>query len=450
MSLSSTPIKARQHAPLEKGLNKFLTPFDLFFKSQSSSGFLLLACAIVAMVLANSGLKDTYTAINHLPLRIGLGDSTIEHSLHHWVNDGLMVIFFFILGMEIKYEILAGELRDLRQSVLVIFMAVGGMLIPAAIYFYVAGGVASQGWGIPMATDTAFALGALAILGSRVPRSAAVLLSALAIVDDIGAVLVISIFYTANINFLDFVFAVATIGVMCLFNLMGVRRPIYYLVGGIILWWWVQESGIHPTTAGILAAMTVPARPYTNTQWFSRRMRELLTRFDQLDRPSQSILEEHRQHDVVEEVHRVAVQTTTPLQHWNTALDKPVVFLIVPLFAFLNAGVTLPSNLGAMNAPVMWATSLGLILGKGIGISLFAFLALRLGVARLPEGLQFAQIIGLAFLAGMGFTMSLFISALAFPDNAVLLAQAKLGIIGGSLVAGAVGFSILFQQATRS
>ncbi len=441
MRTEKIPDSKREHAPLEKGFEKLLSPFGVFFRSQASTGVLLLLGALLAMGLANSSYREFYEEIGHLPLSVGLGDWRIEHTLHHWVNDGLMVMFFFILGLEIKRELLAGALKEIRQSMLVLIMAVGGMLVPAGIYlgFLQGNSVAVHGWGIPMATDTAFALGALALLGRRAPRSAAVLLSALAIVDDIGAVLVITVFYTSDINWQSLITAAGVVGLMFLFNLLGMRKPVCYAIGGLALWWFVHQSGVHATTAGILAAMTVPARPYADTGWFSKRLTRLLRRFERLNRPEKSILEQSRQHDLVEEVHQVAVMATTPLQHWGSILDRPVSLTIVPLFAFLNAGVAIPDGLLSEWSPVMLVTMASLVVGKSVGIAGFAGVALALGWVSMPKDLRFAHIVGLGMLAGMGFTMSLFIGALAFADYPDVLAEAKLGILAGSLVAGVLG-----------
>ena len=272
----------------------------------------------------------------------------------------------------------------------------------------------------------------------------------MAIIDDIGAVLVISLFYTEHIALNALAGAAAALIALLVLNQSGVRHPLWYLMGGVVLWWFIYQSGVHATTAGILAAVMVPARPYAQTRWFSRRMPGLLQRFEKLDEPDTSILETQRQHQVLEEVKQVALQTTTPVQHWGSVLDKPVSLLILPLFAFLNAGVVLPTSTSALtHAPVMWATGLALVIGKGLGISLFAWLFVRLGWAKLPDDMHFGHITGLGLLAGMGFTMSLFIATLAFGDSSDLLLQAKLGIMGGSLVAGVTGVIVLLLSGGK-
>lgn len=453
MSGSEPSDRERELAPLERPADKLLTPLEIFLRSQSTSGVLLLVAAIAALALANSRFDGLYASLNSLPFSVSLGDWRVSHSLHHWVNDGLMVLFFFVLGLEIKRECLAGDLRDIRQSGLVLMMALGGMLVPAAVYVLIvplADVTAIRGWGIPMATDTAFAIGILTLLGKRVPRSALVSISALAIVDDIGAILVISIFYTESV---DVGYLLAAGGVLLLllfFNLTGFRRPLLYMAGGVLLWWYTQHSGVHATTAGILAALMVPARPYAQTGWFSRRMKKLINRFDDLDEADKTILEETRQHDLAEKAREVAELATTPLQRWAGILDRPVSLTILPLFAFLNAGVRISTeDLNLTGSPVMVGIMGGLVLGKVVGISLFAWAGIRLGLVTLPGGLTLRHIVGLGFLAGIGFTMSFFISALAFEESPALLAQAKLGVLCGSLLAGILGVAWMLL-ATRS
>ncbi|MDO6559862.1 Na+/H+ antiporter NhaA [Paraglaciecola chathamensis] len=439
------PLKDRDRelAPLERKFNHFIFSFEQFFKSQATASITLLLAAMAAMFIANSQWHETYQDISHMAFSISLGDFAISYSLHTWVNDGLMVLFFFLLGLEIKYECLVGDLKDFRDSSLVIAMAVGGMLIPACIYAGIAmtgTDVAMRGWGIPMATDTAFALGILALLGSKAPRSAAVTLSALAIVDDMGAVAVIGLFYTENIHLVSLGYAGLTLLGLMLMNLLGFRRPIFYMLGGILLWWFVLQSGVHATAAGILAALAVPTRPYAQSSWFSRNMRSVLNRFEKNDRDDKSILEQQEQHELVEQAQDIAAMTTTPIQRWGHVLNRPVSLMILPIFAFINAGVALPSELDKIFESVVFvAVGSGLVLGKVIGISLFAWFAVKCNFARLPKGLNFHHIIALASLAGVGFTMSLFIASLGFANYPQLLAQAKLGILAGSVIAAIIG-----------
>ncbi|EAQ96375.1 Na+/H+ antiporter NhaA [Congregibacter litoralis] len=449
----SSDDQLREKAPLEKPAEKLLAPLSQFVRSQAASGILLAIAVVLAMVMANNGFHELYETIKHLHFSISLGSTAVDMSLKHWVNDGLMVLFFFLLGLEIKRELIAGELRDVRKSSLVFFMAAGGMILPALVYLAVNGVTdagAARGWGIPMATDTAFALGILAAMGSRVPRVAIVLLSALAILDDIGAVMVISLFYTDEVLLAPLFRAVFVLFLLLVLNLSGFRRPLPYGLLGVALWWFVLQSGVHATTAGILAAMAVPARPYGSTTWFLEKMEDIVKRFRKTHDPDQSVLEKDEHEELAEEARKVARATLTPLQRWERAMDIPVSLLIVPLFAFLNAGVLLPDDIGYLfTAPVPLAAALGLTVGKAVGISAFAWLGLKLGVARMPEELVFGHLVGLAFLAGIGFTMSLFVNSLAFEDAVSLQEDAKLGILMGSLTAAILGTSILLWLHRR-
>lgn len=446
-------LSVRDPAPIEIPVEKVIGHLEGFAHSQSSTGIALLLAVLLALGLANSDYRDLYLTLNHLPFGISLGEWSLKMSLHHWVNDGLMVLFFFILGLEIKREVLVGELRDPRQSLLVFHMALGGMLIPALVYLLVVlptGTAGVEGWGIPMATDTAFALGILALLGTRAPATATMLLSALAIVDDIGAILVIGLFYTANLDAAALLGAAVAFGLLVVFNVAGLRHPLFYLAGGILLWWFILQSGIHATTAGILAALTVPARPYASTVLFRKRMSSILRRFEDIDRVDQTILEAEQQHDLAQQARKTVIQTTTPLQRWENFLDRPVSLFVLPVFAFLNAGVVLggEGTSATAAAPVGWGIGLGLVMGKVVGISGFAWLGLRAGWCSLPQGFRRVHLVALGFLAGIGFTMSLFIASLAFATEPQLLAQAKLGILLGSLVAGLLGAG-LFMRGGR-
>lgn len=446
--------KERELAPLEREFNHVVCSFEQFFKSQATASIILLLAAIAAMVIANSDSRELYQKISHMALSISLGDFTLSHSLHTWVNDGLMVLFFFLLGLEIKYECLVGDLKDFRDSSLVIAMALGGMVLPASIYAGIAlTGVdeAMNGWGIPMATDTAFALGILALLGSKAPRSAAVTLSALAIVDDMGAVAVIGLFYTDGLDLLSLGYAGLALLGLFLFNVLGVRRPIFYVFGGLLLWWFVLQSGVHATAAGILAALAVPTKPYAQSSWFARNMRNIVNRFEKIDKKDVSILEHQEQHELVEEAQDIAAMATTPIQRWGHVLNRPVSLLILPIFAFINAGVALPSDLSQIfDSVVLVGVAVAMVLGKICGISLFAWLAVKSGLSRLPTGLSFAQVFALASLAGVGFTMSLFIASLGFAGQPELLAQAKLGILAGSVIAALLGTTLFMLNSSNT
>ena len=367
---------------------------------QAISGVLLLACALTALAWANSSWAAQYHALWHLPL----GPTTLLHG----VNDGLMALFFLMVGLEIKHEIQGGALSTVRQAALPVVGAIGGMLVPALVYVAVArDSDALRGWGIPMATDIAFALGIVALLRDRVPAGLRVFLAALAIADDIGAVLVIALFYTPSVNTVALGATALIMGALLLLNTKRVQALWPYLAGGLLLWVAVYSSGIHASIAGVLLAVTIPARGANGEAQGSA--------------PSV----QHR------------------LEH---GLHWPVTYLIVPIFAFANAGVTLPANIGAFaSQPAVLASALGLVIGKPLGITGAAWLAVRAGWAALPDGADWPRVIGVAALGGIGFTMSLFIAALAFGESA-LLDAAKLGVLVGSLVAGGFGALLLLSR----
>lgn len=367
-------------------------------------------------------------------------------SLHHWVNDGLMALFFFILGLEMKRELLVGELHDAARAIPVFAAAFGGMLAPAMIFYAINhDGGAAHGWAIPMATDTAFAIGILALLGARVRPGLTVFLLALAIIDDMGAVLVIALFYSDAISLQHLGSAAILLAALMVMNLLGVRQPIVYFAGGGLVWLSMLGSGVHATLAGILVAMIVPARPKRSTGAFIRRSRELLDEFEAIENKEPEatpVLAEPVKHEVVENLQQTAAQATTPLQQWERALQHPVALFVLPLFALVNAGIAV--ELSAI--PALLADSLalgivlGLVLGKAIGISLPTYALLKLGIGRLPDGVQQGHIIGLALLGGIGFTMSIFIATLGFSDHPEQQVIAKAGILTASLIAGACGY----------
>jgi NhaA family Na+:H+ antiporter len=447
---SITPHK--KPAPLEERAELLLKPLSRFARHQAASGILLGVAVIAALWAANSSYATLYDDIKHLHVAISAGDSELDMSLKHWINDGLMVLFFFLLGLEIKRELLAGELQDLRQSGLVLCMALGGKVVPALTYLginYATGADAARGWGIPMATDTAFAIGILAALGTRVPKIAIVMVSALAIIDDIGAILVISIFYTENIDITALGYAAACLAGLVLLNLSGFRRAWPYLLFGVGLWFWILESGVHATTAGVLAALAIPTRPHAGTSWFSKRIDSILKSFKRAEQADAGILHQEEQRKLAMEARSVATQVVTPLQRWEATLDKPVGLLIIPIFAFLNAGVALPDDVTLMlTSPVSLAIVLGLVLGKSLGITLFAGLGIKLGLGKRPDDLLPGHILGIGLLAGIGFTMSLFINSLAF-DSTAIEREAKLGILLGSLAAAIIGVAVLLWVHRR-
>jgi Na+:H+ antiporter, NhaA family len=431
------------YSPWERAFARVLTPFEVFIHRQTTSGLLLMGTAIIALLLANSFLAEAYQHFIHTPVSLHIGIWGIDMSLHHWVNDGLMALFFFVVGMELKREILVGELADLRQAALPIIAAIGGMVVPALIYFaFNPEGDAARGWGIPMATDIAFAVGALVLLASRVPKALITFLVALAIADDLGAVLVIAIFYTQQLA-LEWL-GLAALVVLSLFalNFAGVRRILPYFIFAVVLWYALLQSGVHATLAGVLGAFTVPARSKYDPSLFGERMSELRRRFDNNLLKGKNIMTNEKLYNVSQSMRESARGVQTPLQQLEDIWHLPVAFLVIPVFAIFNAGI--PLQFGALTEtlthPVMLGVALGLLLGKFIGITGACWLALRLGIGQLPSGTRFSQIAAVSVLGGIGFTMSIFIAELAFAAQPEYLLMAKTGVLLASLLAGVLGF----------
>ena len=435
------------HAPWERHFDKVLTPFEEFIHRQTTSGLLLMGTAVLALVLANGPLAHAYEHLVHTPIGIGVGAWRLEMSLHHWINDGLMVLFFFVVGLELKRELLVGELANPRMAALPIAAAVGGMLVPALIFFaFNPDGDGSAGWGIPMATDIAFAIGARALLASRVPRALITFLVALAIVDDLGAVLVIALFYTETIALDALGIAAGLFGVLIVLNMIGVRNALPYFFVAVLLWYALLISGVHATLAGVIGALTVPARPKYNPDRFSEYVEELMERFRDSHEHGANIVTNDEMRAVVQTLENGVHNVQAPLQRLEHAWHIPVAYLVIPIFALANAGIPLEfESLGAtLSDPVMLGVVFGLVVGKFIGITGASWLMLRLGLAELPKDTRFLQIAGVSLLGGIGFTMSIFVSQLAFGDNLALLVMAKTGILLGSLIAGIAGFVWLY------
>jgi NhaA family Na+:H+ antiporter len=429
---------------LVRPVEKIVRPFQEFADRASSGGILLIAAAIVALVWANSPWGESYTQLWGTKLSVGLGNLSIEEDLTHWINDGLMAIFFLVVGLEIKREILVGELSSPRRAALPIAAALGGAVLPALIYVaFNFGTEGVSGWGIPMATDIAFALGVLALLGERAPLGLKVFVTALAIVDDILAVMVIALFYTSDVSWGALAVGAAFLIALVAANLAGVGKPLPYALLGIGLWLCFLQSGVHATIAGVLLAMTVPASSYIDTGEFLKRSRSILDRFEKAGERGDAVLSNEERQGALHALNKANEDVEPPLQELEHALHPWVVFAIMPLFALANAGVVLGEGLGAsLLNPVSLGIVAGLLLGKQLGITLFAWLALKSGISEMPQGVTWLHIYGAGWLAGIGFTMSLFISDLAFADSP-LLDVAKLGILTASLIAGIVGWSIL-------
>lgn len=445
--MKTVPPAVAAPAPL---VDRVLAPFRAFAHTASAGGIVLLAATAIALAWANSPWSESYHHLWESPVGFEVGAWSVRSTLHHLVNDGLMAVFFFVVGLEIKREVLAGELRTLRSAALPMVAALGGMVVPAAVYALVnRGGPGAGGWGVPMATDIAFALGVLALLGDRVPTGLKVFLAALAIVDDIGAVLVIAVFYSGGVAWNALLASAVLLLVAAGANAAGVRRPWAYGALGLALWGTVLASGVHATVAGVLLAMTIPVRTRLDEPAFLDGARRALDDFDAAavvtaNDPDTTVLSNSAHHTAVEELETLCEQVQPPLIRLEHALHGPVAFGIMPVFALANAGLTLDGGAmaGALSSPVTIGTALGLLVGKPLGIALFSIAAIRTGVSSLPTGVTTRMLIGAGVLGGIGFTMALFIAGLAFSD-AALLDAAKLGVLAASLVAGVVGWLLL-------
>ncbi len=446
-SIMERGMKGVFHAPLERAFDKILTPFEEFIHRQTTSSMLLMGTAAVALIIANGPWAEAYAHIMHASVGVSIGSWSLNMSLHHWINDGLMAMFFFIVGLELKREVLVGELADLRNAALPIGAAIGGMVVPAVVYsLFNPDGEAALGWGIPMATDIAFAIGALALLASRVPKALITFLVALAIVDDLGAVLVIAVFYTDSIALGPLFVAIGLFTLMLAFNLVGIRKPLPYFIVSLVFWYAVLLSGVHATLAGVLGALCVPTNPKYEPERFSILVKGLMKRFDKSYQSGEGILVNDDLRAVVQSLENGVQSVQAPLQRLEHAWHMPVAYIVIPIFALANAGI--PLELASMdetlNHSVFIGVSLGLILGKFIGITGVSWLMLKLGLAVLPKDTRFTQIAGVSLLAGIGFTMSIFVAQLGFDGRDDLLLIAKTAILLASLVAGVLGILWLY------
>ena len=433
-------------------LVQFLRPFEEFFKSQVAGGLVLLAVTVLALLLANSAWSDLYFRFWELKLTIGIPPFALSKSLSYWINDGLMAVFFFVVGLEIKREFLAGELAGARKAALPIAAALGGMLVPA-LFFRLVGpeGLQARGWAIPMATDIAFALGVIPLLGDRIPRALVIFLTALAIVDDLGAVLVIALFYTADLNLVALAAATGLLVILAIGNRVGIKTPNFYALFGLLLWIALLKSGIHATVAGVLIGMTIPVRPRHSHAQFLAEAEKLVTNYRAKGTIPGPFLHEEKLGTLIALEH-ACHDAMSPLQRMEHEMHHWVIFGVMPIFALANAGIALDLHelATAVSHPVTLGIAFGLLLGKPLGITLFAWLAVRLGLAELPTGARWSQILGLGLLGGIGFTMSLFITNLAYEEASELVAAAKFGIFAASLLAGTLGYLLLRRLGTRS
>jgi NhaA family Na+:H+ antiporter len=421
-----------------------------FARLAASGGIVLLVCTLIALLWRNSPWGETYVQFWETELSLTLAGWTLSESLLHWINDGLMVIFFFVVGLEIKRELIAGELASPRRAALPVAGALGGMLFPAAIYLVLnAGQPAERGWGIPMATDIAFTLGILTMLGGRIPLALKVFFTALAIADDLGAILVIAIFYTSEVSLLALGMAA-----LFLFGLIGLNRarvysPVPYVILGIGLWLAFLESGVHPTVAGVLLAITIPTRSPANMRTLLAQVVSLLQSFELPVEWREHV--DSRRQAAVSTLEEITERMQSPARRLEERLVPWTTFLILPLFALANAGVVInPDAVTTLAAPLSVGVILGLVVGKALGITLLTAGSVRLGLASLPNGVSWRQFFSASMLAGIGFTMSLFIGGAAFESNPVLQETAKLAILVASILAAVIGSSLLYVTSPSS
>ncbi|MEJ2011078.1 MAG: Na+/H+ antiporter NhaA [Anaerolineales bacterium] len=417
--------------------------FQRFARLQASGGILLLAAAMLALIWANSGQADSYFQLLKTDLAITFGGAGLTKPLLKWINDGLMALFFFIVGLEIKREITVGELASPRRAALPLMAALGGMIGPAAIYTALNFGTEGMvGWAVPMATDIAFMLGLMALLGRRVPFSLRVFFTALAIGDDLGAVLVLAIFYTTGIAWSALGAAAVIVLILVGLNALGVRNPLPYALLGLLLWVAFVQSGLHATIAGVVLALTIPARTRVRAEAFMAQCVAILGGVEPVDQQQESHHSDRRQ-AAAHALEAIAERMQSPAQRLEHALTPWATFFVLPIFALANAGVSFSGGVGdVLSSQVALGVILGLLVGKPLGITFFTWLAVRLGIGEMPARVEWPQLISATFLAGIGFTMALFIGNAAF-DNPVTLDAAKLGILLASLLSGVIGFGLL-------
>ncbi len=427
-------------------IDRVTRPIQKFIQQEKSGGIVLGISVIIALILANTPLAEGY--FSFLSQKFGFqfnGETYFKLSILHWINDGLMAIFFFVVGLELKREMVGGELSNPRKALLPIVAALGGMLVPALIYISLnPTGEPGNGWGIPMATDIAFALGVLYLLGNRIPLSIKVFLMALAIIDDLGAVLVIALFYTSEISLISLAIGLGLVLVMFIANRMGVRNVVFYAILGILgVWVAFLLSGVHATIAAVLAAFTIPSDVRIKENTYVKKVQDYLAQFKAVDPNDKIPTLTNEQLHILENIQEATHQAMTPLQRLEHAMHPMVTFLILPIFALANAGVSLaidPEHL--FSTYVALGVTLGLLVGKVVGIFGFTSLAVRLKIAPMPSGMTGRNLLGIAFLGSIGFTMSLFITSLAFQTEDYMN-QAKIGIFTASIIGGILGYLVL-------
>ena len=447
MELRERPRDLLLQSLVERRVEKILTPLERFIRKQAAASILLMLMTLFALFLANS-------TWHHFIPSLALSEAGIY--FHQWrfgfpvksfINDGLLSLFFFLIGLEVKREMLIGQLRHARQAFLIIIAAIGGMVMPALIYAAInQHSTGHMGWAIPMATDTAFAIGVLALMARHVSIALSIFLAALAIFDDIGSILVIAVFYTHSIDYLALFYAFIPLAILFSINVMGIRKGWVYALLGVALWCFIYKSGLHPTLAGLLMALAVPARSRISQKSFITKIKKQILKFEAGEKNDQDILATKEQHLLASDISETVYAASTPLQRWYSLLENPIAIIVLPLFALFNVGIDLnvPIVIEALKSPVTLGIITGLVIGKPVGIILFSMLSLRFHIGKMPDGMRFSELIGAAMLAGIGFTMSLFITTLGFEQHPELIEPAKIGIFIASLISALLGSLWLF------
>lgn len=435
------------HSPIEHKVKEVLSPFQNYIHSQICASLVLLLATLTAVVWASyPKFCSTYQIFTHISIGFHIADYSFSRPLYFWVNDILLTVFFFFVGLEIKREFLVGELTNPKKSILITCAAVGGMLVPASLYFLINYNTPTQSaWGIPMATDAAFALGILSFFRKRMSKGIFTFLAALAIIDDIGSIIIIAVFYTTEIKLNLLSGALGLSVILLLINFAGFRRPFPYIFTGILIWALLESAGIHGTVSGILVAFLIPARPKKGPRYALDKARKLLNFIEKRKEETPLVLKDEKQHIALAKVQSVAIDATTPLQRWESQLRLPIAIFILPLFALVNAGIPVNTQLlsNMFLEPASIGILIGLIIGKPLGVYLFSWFAVKCRLGILPEETSFKQIFSIALLTGIGFTMSIFIANLNFGEHAMLANTATGAILFGSLCAGLLGIIAL-------
>ena len=433
-------------------LNK---PFQRIVKFQVSGGILLMIAALAAIVVANSPLSAWYQSLWNHHISLELGEFNLfSHGGHaitlkDFINDALMAVFFFAVGLEIKREIMVGELSSVKKAMLPVVAACGGMIVPVLIFFFMTQGTdAEKGLAVPMATDIAFALGVLTLLGKRVPLSLKIFLTAFAVVDDIGGILVIALFYTSHIATSYLIYSAVLLIILILANVIGIKNRWLYALGCVVMWYLFMQSGVHATIAGVLVAFTVPAKPRAKIGYYVKSLHESIESIPVTS--TDRIILNHEQIEALHNIKSASDDAISPLQFLEEFLHRPVNYFIMPLFAFANAGVVLTNAEGDLETGLLtWAVAFGLLFGKFIGIYLFTWLVVKLRFTSMGDGMNWKNLTGICLLGGIGFTVSLFIANLSFADNELLLNEAKMGVLLGTIMSGVLGYIVLTRTLPK-